>query len=324
MRTIALEEHFWTPALSGPPADGIVKMVGPQLGEQLTDLGEGRIAQMDAAGIDVQVISHTTPGTQQLTGSEAVERAREANDMLAAAVRTHPSRFAGWATLPTGDPKAAADELDRAVSELGFVGALVNSTFGTNGTFLDDPVYEPLLERFERLDVPLYLHPAAPPPAIKEALYDGFSPLVSTLLSLGGWGWHAELGLHSLRMVLAGVFERHPGLRVVIGHGGEMLPFMMSRIDEFLIPERTGLSALPSEYFLRNFWVTTSAMTSLPPVLCALQVFGVDRVLFSSDYPYTQIAPCRAVLDALPLSPADKAKVAGGNAAQLLGLDLDA
>lgn len=299
-----------------------VQMRGGPLGDRLSDLGEVRLAQMDAAGIDVQVISHTTPGAQELAGIEAVERAREANDLLAAAVAEHPTRFAGWAHLPTGDPKAAADELARTVHELGFVGALVNSTFGTNGAFLDDLRFEPLLARLEELDVPLYLHPAGPPKDLFDILYAGLPEPIATRVSLGGWGWHSELGLHALRLVVGGVFDRHPDLRVVIGHGGEMLPFMMGRMDEVLAPDRTGLAAPPSEYFLKHFWVTTSAMGSLTPVLGALQVFGVDRVLFSADYPYSEIAPCRAVLDGLPLSPADRAKVAGGNATSLLRLSI--
>ncbi|RSM40385.1 amidohydrolase [Amycolatopsis balhimycina DSM 5908] len=316
MKTITLEEHFGVPAVS----KWVPEMQGDWLAGQLDDLGEGRLQEMDAHGIDIQVLSLLSPGVQLLTGQEAVQTARNSNDLLAKAVREHPTRFMGWAALPTDDPRAAADELDRAVSELGLAGALVNSTFGTNGAFLDDPRFEPLLARIEQLGVPLYLHPAAPPQALRNLLFDGFTPVVGHLLETASWGWHSELGLHSLRMVLAGVFERHPDLRVVLGHGGEMLPFMMARIDEFLLPERTGLAELPSAYFLRNFWVTTSALTALPPVLCALQVFGVDRVLFSVDYPLTQMGPVRAVLDALPLAPADKQKVAGGNAATLLGL----
>jgi predicted TIM-barrel fold metal-dependent hydrolase len=320
MKTIALEEHYRIPSLVGPPETDVVKMVGQWLGDQLSDLGEGRLTKMDEAGIDMQVISHATPDAQNLKGAEGVDRAREANDRLAEAVRAYPTRFAGFAMVPTSDPTAAADELRRAVKELGFVGVLVNSTLGPNGAFLDNPAFEPLLARVEQLDVPLYLHPAVPPPVLRKTLYDGFPPSVSHTLSTAGWGWHAEVGLHALRLVLAGVFERHPRLRVVVGHCGEMLPFMMARIDEYLIPARTGLAALPSEYFLKHFWVTTSGMFTLPPVLCALQVFGVDRVLFSVDYPYCQYAPGRKMLDSLPLSPADKLKVASGNAERLLGI----
>ena len=156
--------------------------VGPQLGDQLGDLGELRLADMDANGIDFQVISHVAPAAQGLAGAEGVTRAREANDRLAEAVKAHPDRFAGFATLPTAEPRAAADELDRAIGELGLIGALVNSTLGSNGVFLDDARFAPLLERFERLDVPLYLHPAPPSAALHEALYSGLPPAVA-----GGW-----------------------------------------------------------------------------------------------------------------------------------------
>lgn len=320
MRTIALEEHFWTPALASPPGTGVLSLLGAELDAPLRDLGEGRLAGMDAAGIDVQVISHNAPAAQHLPADEAVTRSQEANDLLATAVRAYPDRFAGFATLPTADPVAAADELERAVGDLGFVGAMIHSTLGTNGIFLDDPGYEPLLARAERLDVPLYLHPSRPPAALADILFQGLPPRLAGLLASSAWGWHAEAGLHTLRLVVAGVFDRHPGLRLIIGHCGEMLPFMMDRIDQVLTPQRTGLAGSVSEYLLRHVWVTTSGMFSLPPLLCTLAVFGTDRVLFSVDHPFAPNALGRAVLDALPLSPADKAKVAGANAAHLLGL----
>jgi predicted TIM-barrel fold metal-dependent hydrolase len=318
VRTIALEEHFWTPELAAPPGTGPLAMWGPRVAGQLRDLGQARLADMDANGIDLQVISHVAPAAQGLDGAEGIARAREANDRLAAAVRAHPDRFAGFATLPTANPRTAADELDRAVHDLGLIGALVNSTLGSNGAFLDDPRFEPLLERFERLDVPLYLHPAPPSAALREALYHGLPPAVAGRLATGAWGWHAEAGLHVLRMIAAGVFDRHPGLRLIIGHCGEMVPFMLDRIDAMLRPD--GLALKPSEYFSRNIWVTTSGLFSLPPVLCTVQVLGVDRVLFSVDYPFGDNASGRALLDTLPLAQADKAKIAGGNAERVLGL----
>ena len=180
------------------------------------------------------------------------------------------------------------------------------------------PRFEPLLERFERLDVPLYLHPAPPSAALREALYHGLPPAVAARLATGAWGWHAEAGLHVLRMIATGAFDRHPGLRLIIGHCGEMVPFMLDRIDAMLRPD--GLALKPSEYFSRNIWVTTSGLFSLPPVLCTVQVLGVDRVLFSVDYPFGDNASGRALLDTLPLAQADKAKIAGGNAERVLGL----
>jgi predicted TIM-barrel fold metal-dependent hydrolase len=292
---------------------------GPQIDDQLRDLASGRLADMDANGIDLQVISHVAPAAQALEGAEALARAREANDLLAAAVRAYPRRFAGFATLPTADPHAAADELERATGELGFVGGLVNSTLGSNGAFLDDARFDPLLDRFERLDVPLYLHPAPPPPELRAVLYGGLPPAVAARLATGAWGWHAEAGLHLLRMVVTGVFDRHPGLRLITGHCGEMLPFMLARIDNVLRLDTIEMQ--PSEYFARNIWVTTSGMFSIPPVMCSVQVLGVDRVLFSVDYPFGSNAAGRMLLDTLPLSPDDVAKIAGGNAERVLRLD---
>lgn len=323
MRTIALEEHFLAPGLTPPPGTGPLATWGPQIGDQLRDLGQDRLASMDASGIDLQVMSHVAPAAQAMPGPEGATRAREANDRLAAAVAAHPDRFGGFATLPTADPAAAADELERAVTELGLAGAMINSTLGSNDAFLDEPGFAPLLERFERLDAPLYLHPAPPSAALHEALYRGLPPAVAGRLATGAWGWHAEAGLHVLRMIATGVFDRYPGLRMIVGHCGEMVPFMLDRIDAMLASARLGpdgLALRPSEYFLRNIWVTTSGLFSLPPVLCAVQVLGVDRVLFSVDYPFGRNAAGRALLDALPLAPADKAKIAGGNAERVLRL----
>jgi len=318
MRTIALEEHFLAPGLAPPPGTGPLASWGPRIGDQLRDLGPERLASMDASGIDVQVISHVAPAAQAMAGPEGVTRARGANDGLAAAVAAHPDRFGGFATLPTADPAAAAAELERAVTGLGLAGAMINSTLGSNGAFLDEPGFAPLLERFERLDAPLYLHPAPPSAALHEALYHGLPPAVAGRLATGAWGWHAEAGLHVLRMIATGVFDRYPALRMIVGHCGEMVPFMLDRIDAML--QAPGLALKPSEYFRRNIWVTTSGLFSLPPVLCTVQVLGVDRVLFSVDYPFGANAAGRALLDALPLAPADKAKIAGGNAERLLRL----
>ena len=318
MRIIALEEHFWTPALAPAPGTGTLAFWGPQTDHDLRDLGLKRLADMDACGIDFQVVSHVAPAAQGLAGESALARAREANDMLAAAVRSHPDRFGGFATLPTGDASAAADELERACTELGFLGAMVNSTLGSNDAFLDDTRFEVLLSRFERLDVPLYLHPAPPPAALRSVLYSGLPSAVAGRLATGAWGWHAEAGLHVLRMIATGVFDRHPRLRLIVGHCGEMLPFMLARIDAMLPLPQARLS--PSEYFLRHVWVTTSGLFTLPPVMCAIEVLGADRVMFSVDYPFGSNTEGRALLDALPLDPADVAKIASGNAEQVLHL----
>jgi hypothetical protein len=320
VRVISLEDHFWTPdiaeaigALRNPDTDA-----GGPLAANLADLGERRLAAMDAAGIDLQVISHTTPGVQHLDAEIAIPLAREANDALAQAVAEHPDRFAGFATLPTSAPQAAADELERSVTELGLLGAMINGH--TNGRFLDDPAFDVLHERAVRLRVPLYLHPAEPVPAVRDAYYQGFAPAVSWFLSAAAFGWHAETGIHVLRMVLGGVFDRHPELSLVIGHMGEMLPFMLQRVDDNLPPRVTGLERMPSEYVLANVHITTSGLFSVPPLMCALMVFGVERVLFSVDWPYAPNEDGQRLLETAPLSPGDLELIAHGNAERLLGL----
>jgi uncharacterized protein len=321
MQTIALEEHFWTAELAAAPGTGpLARPDGARLDEQLRDLGPDRIASMDEAGIDVQVLSHVQPAAQGLPGEQGIAAARTANDALAAAIACHPDRLAGFATLPTSDPEKAAAELEHAARNLGLVGGMVHSTLGTNGAFLDDERFEPLLAAFENLDVPLYLHPASAPKNVADVLFGGLKPAVAARLATNAWGWHAEAGLHALRLVASGAFERHPGLKLIVGHCGELLPFMLARVDEMLPPKVTGLPHPPSTYVHRNVWVTTSGMFSLPPVLCSIAVLGVDRVLFSVDYPFAANMAGRHLLDALSLSPADKAKVAGENAASLLRL----
>lgn len=319
--TIALEEHFWTNELAAAPGTGVLaRPNGATLDRPLRDVGAARLADMDAAGIDLQVLSHAQPAAQAIAGAAGIAAAQRANDYLAAAVTSGCGRLAGFATLPTASPAEAAEELLRCVRSLGFVGGLVSSTLGLNGAFLDDPAFDVLLSQFEELDVPLYLHPAQPPADIRSVLYGGLSKPIAAALATNAWGWHAEAGLHTLRLAASGVFARHPGLRVIIGHCGEMIPFMLDRIDDMMPRSLTGLELEMSEYIRRHVWVTTSGMFSLPPVLCALSVLGADRVLFSVDYPFSTNMRGREFLDALPLAPADRAKIAGGNAAALLHL----
>jgi uncharacterized protein len=253
-----------------------------------------------------------------LGAHDAVPLARGANDRLAAAVAERPDRFAAFAHLPTADPAAAADELERTVGEHGFLGAMVNGH--TGGRFLDDPAFDVVLERAERIGVPIYLHPSPPTDAVREAYYDGFAPPVTWFLSCAAIGWHFETGLHVLRMVLAGVFERHPGLQLIIGHMGELLPFMLQRIDDNLPPSMTGLEHPVSHYIRSNVHITTSGLFTVPPLLCTLLVLGADRVMFSVDWPYAGNDEGRRLLDAAPLSPDDMARLTHRNAERLLRL----
>jgi uncharacterized protein len=314
MRVIAIEEHFTTERLIA--AEGADASGGPT--RRLLDLGADRIAEMDAAGVDVQVLSTRAPAVQNLRASEAVPLAREANDVLAAAVAAHPDRFAGFATLPTPDPASAARELDRAVRELGFKGAIVHGH--TNGRFLDDQEFWPIFECAQALDVPVYLHPTPPTAAVLEAYYSGVDPRVAGALARAGWGWHAETGLHALRLMVSGVFDRFPRLQVIIGHMGEMLPFSIARADLALRAGTKHLERTLTDYFCDNFHVTTSAYFTGPPLQCALSVIGADRIMFSVDYPFCSSQDGTAFLLSAPMAPADREKIAHGNAERLLKL----
>ena len=322
MRVITLEEHFWTDALTDALTEANrAALAMPRLGalaDDLRDLGERRLADMDAAGIDVQVLSVAPPAAQVLEPGPAVRLARAANDQLAEAVGQHPDRFAGFATLPTPDPDAAAAELERTVTGHGFKGAMINGH--TDGRFLDDEKFWPVFERAEALGVPVYLHPTYPTAQAMEVYYQGFDDQVSATLATSGWGWHAETGLHVLRIILGGVFDRFPGLQMIIGHMGENLPFSLARADERLTPVATGLKRRVGDYFRDHFYVTTSGYFTDAPLLCTLMVLGADRILFSVDYPFSSNGRGRAFLDATPISEADREKIAHGNAERLLGL----
>ena len=219
MRTITVEEHFAPPGfLDGPGKDLKESFLrfgprGQKLVAQIEDIGAGRVAEMDAAGIDMQVLSITAPGVEQLDAAEALSLAQEANDALAEAVKKFPTRFAGLAALPTMVPDKAAAEFERTVRQLGFKGALINGH--NRGRYLDDKFFWPILECAEELDVPIYLHPTRPPQAVIDAIYGGFSPEVNDMLAGPGWGWHIETAIHVIRMVLGGVFDRFPKLQIV-------------------------------------------------------------------------------------------------------------
>jgi predicted TIM-barrel fold metal-dependent hydrolase len=322
MRTITIEDHFTTEAVAqanAAVATGSVRReFPPGVLEKLRDLGDARIADLDAAGIDVQVISLQAPGVQLLDAATAVPLARETNDVLADAVRRRPDRLGGFATVPTADPEAAAAELERCVRDLGFKGAFVGGL--SQGRFLDEQFFWPFLERAEALGVPIYLHPAPPPAQVAECYYGGLAPQVSGVLSTSGWGWHIETGLHALRLILAGVFDRFPRLQVVIGHLGEAIPFMQWRLDATLPPAVTGLQRSVSEYLRENVWFTTSGFFTYPPLLNLLLTVGVDRVIFSVDYPFASNAAGKAFLDSLELAQPDLEKIAHGNAERLLNV----
>jgi uncharacterized protein len=323
MRTITLEEHFATPGFFDGPGRELknrAEKVGGRYANliaRLCDVGAKRLAEMDAAGIDMQVLSLTAPGVEQLDAAEAAALAREANDYVAEAVKNHPLRLAAFAAVPTPAPEQAAAELERRVRS-GFKGAAVN---GHNcGRYLDDTFYWPLFECAHALDVPLYLHPTPPPAAVLDTYYGGFAPMLSEMLAGGAWGWHVETAVHVIRLIAGGVFDRFPKLQIIIGHMGEGLPFMFQRLD--IIPAAvTGLQRQFKDYLRDNVHYTFSGFNFPPAFLdLLLELGGVDRIMFSADHPYQSMPAARAFLEQIPVSAAAKERIAHGNAEKLLAL----
>jgi predicted TIM-barrel fold metal-dependent hydrolase len=309
---IALEEHYYDPEVAktfdGPEGRA------PEIRRRLDDLGELRLKEMDEAGIDVQVLSHGAPSTQRLDAPTAVRLARDANDRLAKVIAARPDRFAGFAALPTPDPKAAAAELERTISELGFKGAMVHGL--TNGVFFDDKRFWPIFERAQALDVPLYVHPAAPHSAVVDAYYKDYVKDFPAILN-AAWGFTVETATQGIRLVLSGVFDAYPDLKIILGHMGEGLPFLLWRIDHAL--SRPGNRRIAfREQFSRHFYITTSGNFSTPALLCSMMELGVDRILFSVDWPFVQNVPGTKWMSELQLSAEDKTKILSGNAKRLL------
>jgi predicted TIM-barrel fold metal-dependent hydrolase len=287
--------------------------------DRLYDRGPLRIEQMDAAGIDFQILSLFDPGVQDETDvATAVDLARRANDDLAESVRAHPNRFGGFATLATQDPKAAAAEFERAVTELGLVGGLINGH--CQGRYLDDPAYEALFARAEALGAPVYLHPTTPHPAVMDAW---FAPYVNEGLHLASWGFAAETGTHVLRLIYSGLFDKFPQLQIIIGHLGEMLPFAAYRVDRYygLGGDGSGhrLQHLPSDYLRNNFHVTMSGNFCPPAFACTLEVMGADRLMFSVDYPMDDNQAGADFLESYPMDDVTRRQVSSENAKKLFG-----
>jgi predicted TIM-barrel fold metal-dependent hydrolase len=324
MRTITLEEHFASPGfLAGPGKEFTERLRnsgprGARIYDQLQDIGDKRIAEMDAAGIEMQVLSLNSPGIEQAEAAEQIAISRESNDFLAEAVKKHPKRFAGFASLPVAAPDQAAEELERQVRQQGFKGTLINGH--TRGRYLDDKFFWPILERAEALNVPIYLHPTIPPKAVVDASFAGFSPPVTAVFASAGWGWHIETAVHLLRMILGGVFDRYPKLQVVIGHLGEGIPFMLPRLNKNFPMELTKLQRPLGAYLRENVHYTFGGFNFPATFLDLLLEVGAGRIMFSVDYPYGSMAEARAFLEQLPVTAADKERIAHGNAEQLFGL----
>jgi len=326
MRIITIEEHFATRRFFDGPGRDLKEQAEKfssaralKLIPQLCDLDEARLAEMDAAGIDMQIVSLTAPGVEQLEAAEAIALATETNDFLADAIKKHPARLGGFVTLPIMAPDKAAQELERRVRGQKFAGAIINGH--TRGRYLDDKFFWPILESAEQLGVPIYLHPTRPPQAVIDASFGGFSPMVSDIFVGPGWGWHIETAVHIIRLILGGVFDRFPNLQIVIGHLGEGLPGMFQRLD-VMAPALTRLQRPVTTYLKENIHYTFSGFF-FPPTFLALllELGGVDRMMFSIDHPYQSMPEGRAFLDQLPVSAADKERIAHGNAEKLFRLE---
>lgn len=315
---IALEEHFMAPGFIDYFNKTAINISPDLFGKALTalqDFGERRLAAMDLIGIEKSVLSLAGPGVQAETETAtAIAKARECNDFLAARIAEQPSRYAGFAHLAMQDPKAAADELQRSVEQLGLVGAMINGQ--TNGAYLDDDRFSVFWERAADLSVPIYIHPYNPPdfPYMYHNHPELFGPV---------WSWTVETGNHALRLVFSGLFDRFPKAKLLLGHMGETLPYQLWRFDSRWEISNRGerrLQLKPSDYFKRNVWVTSAGVCSDEPLRCAIDALGVDRVLFSVDYPFEKAEEAGRWIEAAPLSDEERRKVCHDNAKALLRL----
>jgi 5-carboxyvanillate decarboxylase len=321
-KRISCEEAFSIPELvealrkaaGGVPSMSSGPIAGPFM-PALLEMGEGRIRAMDKDGVDMQILSLSSPGVQNFDPATAMSLARLANDRAADTIRKFPTRFAGLATLAPQDAPASARELHRAVRSLGLKGAIIHSH--THGEYLDDPKFWILFEAAQALDVPIYIHPREPSPAMAGPMaLPGFT---------AGWGYAVETGTHALRLIAAGVFDKFPMLRIVLGHMGETLPFILDRIDnrylwEMSLFKKRKLARLPSEYFKNHFVVTTSGMNFQVPLMATLAQLGPDRVLFAADYPMEVQEEAVEAVEAMPLSMQDKWKIWELNARRVFAL----
>jgi 2,3-dihydroxybenzoate decarboxylase len=335
LRKIAIEEHFIDPEQVHPNYGDSFSSEDNQKGSsyagfnpefaevvsaRLNDLRAGRIEEMDAAGIDIAVLSHTIGGVEGIFDpAVAVSTARRVNDFLAAEVAASGGRFAGFATIALQDVDAAVKELTRAVTELGFCGAMVNgySNLGPDNLYLDEDRFEPFWAALEELKVPLYLHPRLPSGAVQDAIYRGHPELVGA-----AWGFAPETATHVLRIVYGGVFDRHPAAKLIIGHLGETLPFFAWRIQRAFEynPYSQRTRKRLQDYLADNIWVTTSGNFSDQALITTLLTVGSDHIMFASDYPYEMATAAARWIETAPISENDRRKICYGNAAALFRL----
>lgn len=340
MKIIDLEAHFYTMeyldylrSRKTPPREQVMEKnihlyMTPdlrvprsfQLEEKLLDMGEQRIAEMDEAGVDIQVLSLCIPGCEQFDVADGAAMARKTNDELAQVVKKYPRRYVGLAALAPQDPVGAANELERSVKELGLRGAKINSH--VQGEYLDNQKYWPIFEIAEKLDVPIYLHPSIPSPHILKGFEDYGFPLAGP-----PFGFGAETSLHAMRLIYSGLFDRFPGLKIVLGHMGEGLPFWHYRIDFYWLKPwvditlKPRITQKPSHYITKNFLFTSSGMHYLPAFVCAYMAVGGDMIAFGADHPFETSLDSLKGLGILPICEVDKEKFYHGNAEKLLKLD---
>ncbi|MBW1775551.1 MAG: amidohydrolase [Deltaproteobacteria bacterium] len=344
MKRIAVEEHFSTPdyisyirSREDYPKTGTVKGKGKkdldvvwfspdfymptcaEFGKKLVDVAEIRLRDMEENGIDMQVLSLSVPGPDAFDAPTGAEIARKTNDVLYKIIKEYPEKFAGLAAVAPQDPAVAADELERAVNDLGMRGTKINSNIG--GEYLDDKKYWVLLERAEKLGVPIYIHPKAPSPDILKPF------LKYPALTGSMWGFSVDAGLHAMRLICSGVFDRYPGLKIILGHLGEAIPFWLWRIDNrweegeyALAPTTRDLMKKPSQYFNDNFYVTTSGNFWETAFMCTYAALGPDRIMFAVDYPFEPNKPAVEFMDAVPIPESDREKIYHSNAEKVFSL----
>lgn len=329
MKIIALEEHMVSKSIGAAVAKTIQEaypyaqqFLHPAPADapstpDLFELGERRIAELDKAGIDMEVVSYTNP-TQWLKGDDAVNLAKQANDALYQNIKAYPDRFRAFATLPWNNPTAAADELKRTVYELGFVGTLISGRPQTGNVFLDDKIYFPIWEALTDLDLPVYIHPNYTSIDACNAYYSGLNAQLDTILSAYGYGWHYEAGIQVIRMILAGVFEKFPTLKVLSGHWGEMVPYFLPRLDQMFKPEVTGLSDTITNIYKKHVWISPSGVYDTDTLQFCVNKLGIDQLVFSSDWPYVPMTDARSFIDNSPLSDIHKEKFCHLTAEKLL------
>lgn len=322
MKTIAIEEHFTTPMYRENVGVNEFRnfymtsrseQLGHDIVKELGDLEDTRIKYMDAAGIDVQVLSFGSPGPQAFDAKIGIPMATDANDRLYQIMKKHPTRFEGFATLPTADPKISADELERTVKQYGFKGAMIHGHH--QGEFLDAKKYWPIWERAEALGVPIYLHPALPSQGVMKAYYDGYEDIARA-----GWGFAVDTSIHFLRIMFSGVFDAYPKLKIILGHLGEGLPFAMHRLNDhtYRAAARRGLKKTPLEYIRDNLVVTTSGNWYEPALVCTILALGVDNIMFAADWPYEPNKTAMDFLNKVSISDIDREKIAHLNAERIL------